>query len=576
VGYLPFYLMVSSGWHSVIASIALALGHSLSIGLLYLLAWKLFAHLPLRERTVLSCLAAALGAATAVFWAMIGSSFIDPLLLPMMLAGLLLLLGGDRPARRAAFAGALFGAAAALKYSNAVFALAAFPLALALPGCAAPAARLRAGFAYVAGGILAVGVLAGPWLVLMAREFGNPVFPLMNAWFQSPYAPPLNMMSERFTPKDLLAALTFPFRMATLNSRTYSEMLAPDVRLAAFLGAGVALLGLAAARTLPRARVLQATDYRVLAFLAVGSVLWLASSANGRYGIVVLLVTGICLARLAERLLPLGAARVALAVLLAVQVGTLVMASPSRWYLAHPWSRHWLHYQVPEPALREPALYVSVEVLPMAVVAPFLHPASAFVNFRGQHSIPAESPKLVAMLERYRGRVRTLGRGLELVDGKPRDEQVKAYDGTLLRIGYRVDTGDCFVIAWVADSDDALSRAANWFARAAPPALPMLSVVSCALRRAPRGPAHIAEERRFSVVFDRIEAACPALFRGQTATSEPLGPGWSRHYAALDARLEAYDQVVLNRYLAGTYLHLGRVSDWEHENPSLPVACGER
>src|SRR5687767_7794576 len=38
VGYLPFYLMVSSGWHSVLASIALAALHSLSIPLLYLLA----------------------------------------------------------------------------------------------------------------------------------------------------------------------------------------------------------------------------------------------------------------------------------------------------------------------------------------------------------------------------------------------------------------------------------------------------------------------------------------------------------------------------------------------------------
>ena len=52
VGYLPFNLMVSSGMHSVLASIALALLHSLSLALLYLLAWRLFAHLPARERVV--------------------------------------------------------------------------------------------------------------------------------------------------------------------------------------------------------------------------------------------------------------------------------------------------------------------------------------------------------------------------------------------------------------------------------------------------------------------------------------------------------------------------------------------
>ena len=38
VGYLPFYWMVSSGWHSVIASVALAVVHSTSLALLYLIA----------------------------------------------------------------------------------------------------------------------------------------------------------------------------------------------------------------------------------------------------------------------------------------------------------------------------------------------------------------------------------------------------------------------------------------------------------------------------------------------------------------------------------------------------------
>ena len=68
VGYLPFYLMVSSGWHSVLASIALAVAHSLSIALLYLLAWRLFAHLRGRDRTPSRRPATALGAATAVYW----------------------------------------------------------------------------------------------------------------------------------------------------------------------------------------------------------------------------------------------------------------------------------------------------------------------------------------------------------------------------------------------------------------------------------------------------------------------------------------------------------------------------
>ena len=114
IGYLPFYAMVSAGWHSVAVSVVLAVAHSVSIALLYLISRKLFAHLPQRERIGMSCFATALGAATAVFWATVGTSFLDPLLVPPMLAGLLLLLEHGS-ARRAALAGALFGAAAALK-----------------------------------------------------------------------------------------------------------------------------------------------------------------------------------------------------------------------------------------------------------------------------------------------------------------------------------------------------------------------------------------------------------------------------------------------------------------------------
>src|SRR5205807_1246584 len=355
IGYLPFYLMVKSGWHSVAVSIMLATAHSLSIGLLYLVARTLFADLPPRDRGVFSFLAAALGAATGVYWMTVGGSFLDPLLVPQMLAALPLLLREDRhAARRAALAGALFGAAAALKYSNAVYALAALPLALAMPGLAG-ASRLRACLAYVLGAAVAVGLLAGPWFALLMREFGNPAFPLLNAWFRSPHALPINLIGERFALRDPIALLAFPFRM------------------------------------------------------------------------VVLRLVGVWVARVVERLLPAYAARVALAMLLAVQVGMSVIASPPRWFISEEWSRRWFPFEAPQRALRDPALYLTVEILPMAVVAPFVHPASSFVNFRGQHSLPTDSPRLAALLERHRGHVRTLGRELKLVEGKPAEHQVKTY-----------------------------------------------------------------------------------------------------------------------------------------------------
>jgi len=556
VGYLPFYAM-ASGWHSALASIALAALHGSSLTFLFLLARKLFGHLPRGEQLTFSLLGTALGASTWVFWPTVGSSFLDPLLAPAILAGLLLLLGA---APRPGLAGALLGAAAALKYSNAIYVLAAFPLAFATAG------RLRGAAAYVLGAALAVAALAGPWLALLAREFGNPVFPLMNAWFESPHAPAVNLVSERFAPRGLGEALLLPFRMVTLDRHLYSETFAPDLRVAALC---VAFVTLPFMRHTVRGNALQGNDGRLFVFLAAGWVLWVMSSANARYGLPVLFLAGLALARLVERLLPQNVARIALAALLVLQVALCVFASPMRWYLAEPWSSRWLPYAPPE---RAPALYLSVEVLPMAVVAPFLHPASSFVNFAGQHSLPSDAPRLTALLEQHRGRVRALGRRLALADGKPDAAALQAYDAALRRLGYRVDATDCFTIAWRPE-EDALSRSLNKISMAAGASEP-LSVGSCALVAQPRDAADLEAERRASALFERIEKRCRALFRGQTAVTEPFGSGWSRNYAGLDARLEAFGGgVILHRHRSAALLDLGRLADWERDDSPLPAEC---
>jgi hypothetical protein len=248
---------------------------------------------------------------------------------------------------------------------------------------------------------------------------------------------------------------------------------------------------------------------------------------------------------------PPGAARTVLAALLAVQLVLMAMASPTRWFLAEPWTRAWLPYAPPERALREPALYLSAETQSMAAVAPFLAAGSAFVNVSGQLSLAADAPRLAALLERYRGRVRVLGRELQHAEAR------------LRRLGLRIDRQDCFVIEWRRGDSDALSRAANALALSRTAEEP-LDVTSCALLVAPRDPAELAAERRMSALFDRIEKACPGLFRGQSAVTEPLGGGWARHYNGLDARLEALGgRAVLRRYRSLAEVDLGPLSGWE-------------
>ena len=165
----------------------------------------------------------------------------------------------------------------------------------------------------------------------------------------------------------------------------------------------------------------------------------------------------------------------------------------------------WLPYEVPESAVREPALYLTVEKLPMAVLAPFLHPASSFVNVRGQHSLPTDSPRLAALLERHRGRVRTIGRGLELVDGRPAEAR-QGCDATMRRFGYRLDATDCFACHGAREPGLAVARGERLAG-----AQVDRGAFGGELRAAPRGrdPADVERERRASALFDRIEKAAP-------------------------------------------------------------------
>ena len=560
LGYLPFYAMVHAGWHSVIVSVVLALAHAANLTLLFVIARKLLA----RDGDILAALGAALGAATAVFWAMVGTSFIDILLTVPMLAAVALLLGtGPRlAASRAAWAGVLFGCAASLKYSNAFFALAAG--VLALPSLAA----------YIGGGIAAAAVFAGPWLAHLYREFGNPFFPLFNAWFRSPDFLPINLSASRYVPGDLAEFLGFPFRMMSSESLSYAEISAPDLRFASLALLAVAV-PLAFARRRPAEGRFGAQDARFFAFFVLALLAWIATSANARYGLLVLLLVGPCAARLAEGALGPRAARVALGVLLVLQVGVCVTNSPARWFVVERWSRDWFPYVVPKAALQQPALYLNVETQAMSVIAPFLNSGSAFVNVRGQATgTPGWKRVVEPWIDRH-GAVRTIGPGLRLdALGKPRREVLAGYDGTLERFGWRVDSNDCLPIEWRTDDDDRLSRWANVLAGEPPARGKFFSLVSCALVPVARDTRETAAEARVSRIFDRIERECPRLFRGQSAVTDRFGAGWSRTYNGLDARLETHGgRAVLAPLFRLTYFDLGELADWEKDAGPRPASC---
>lgn len=579
IGFLPFYWMVSSGWHSVVVSVLLAAAHAANIALLYAISSRLFADHAARQRTILSLLAAALGAASAVFWATVGTSFLDPLLTVPMLGAVLLLLRDGQP-MRVFWAGALFGAAAAMKYSNAMFALAAVVLVVLQSG-AGTYLRLRLFAAYSAGIAAGLALFGAPAFIYLYREYGNPVFPLFNAWFRSPDFPPISIFAERFAPKDLLDALSFPLRAVSPQSMTYAEISAPDLRFAGLvvLGVGVAVAALLRQRGNPAPRALGSMDVRLLVFFALCYVAWLVSSTNGRYGMLVLLLMGPLVARLADRLLPPAAARGSLAILLVAQAAACALISQPRWFMIDLWSDRWLPYEVPARGKSEPALYLTVETQAMSVIVPFLHPDSSFINLRGQHSVEHGAARLQALLARHKGRVRTIGRALRLQrDGAPRPALVELYDSTLLRHGLRVDPRDCFRVTWRPQRYDTLSQFANLLVTSdAGVRESNVALVSCALTPGTWSAAEIAEEKRISAVYERMERSCPGVFRGQTAVTEKIGTEWSRSYAGLEAQVATHQgMLVLEPYFKLRHHFLGTIAEWERGIPAaMEKPCRE-
>ena len=188
-GYLPFYWMVDAGWHSLAIGLTLAAVHATSLILLWELGERiLFAGTD--SPKTFACLGVFLGAITPVYLGLLGGTFLEPMLAPLIFAALLAAaLGVRHPSPGAGiahfiFVGCVMGVATGLKLTCIVFA-AALGLTLLTLACIG---RIRFGLIWSYSLGLAVGYLLanGWWAWTLYKEFSNPFFPFFNEIFRSP------------------------------------------------------------------------------------------------------------------------------------------------------------------------------------------------------------------------------------------------------------------------------------------------------------------------------------------------------------------------------------------------------
>jgi hypothetical protein len=583
LAHVPRALMGACGWSELAVASMLAAVQALNVWCLWWIA---------RDRipgAVGPALAAVIALLTPVFLSQLGTSYIDASTGLGILAGVWACRragDSDRSAWRwAALGGLAMGAAAGLKLSNALPALVAPILFVgAWHGARVGTRAARIGGALLAfglGGAIGVAVTLGGWGSQVYRIHGNPIFPIADHVFNpipAAHAPPpapaaapvaapgplarlervamlARASGSRFVPQSFTDALWLPWRMAdpTLPmNMAYVEWHAPDPRAAIVMSLALVLL-LRGALGQPRragappgppsaARI----DLPLWAFVAAWWVVWVHSSANGRYGVSLLMLAAVPIVQAIWVLVPTGrwrAAAVSSLLVICTAYGVLIQ-DRSDIVAGGRWEDGALRANLPASMREAPALHVSLGFFSWSYLLPKMHPQSSIATFaslcRGSGCPHGNSTALMAsVLREWRGQLRLIAPVDALSDGQPRlsDAARRAMDMQLAEFELRIDAQRCDAFevrpnlanAWLAEptSTGETVRPSDW-------------VASCALVEAAGAQAAAAALRdRHAAVFRTLERACPNELGAPTGVTQWIGEdSWFQLYLERDIRVK--------------------------------------
>lgn len=396
--------------------------HGLNLWLVFVIARAVLSDFGGRTPAWLALVCVVVAASGSAFRAEIGTVFHDLVGSLFVLGALALFLhanrvvGATRWSGRAAAAGLLFGIGLGLKYTL-IFYLPGFVLALAVtPGVAS---RRWAIGNWLAGATIGFVLVAGWWLRVLGREFGNPIFPLYNTIFQSPFARLDNFGDHRFLPTSWAQALFYPLHFAR-EPLAVSELAFRDWRFAAIqllvmVGAAVLAWHVLAGRRVawpptgrgpvagPSARLF------LVVFVLVSYVAWQWQFSIYRYAAALELVAPVIAVVLATWIW--GQRRRSLAVVLGIFVVLLATTRPAVWGRV-PWSGAFLEMEVPALPRPDRTVVLMTTFAPMSFVIAGFPPAVRFVRLESNfHHVEDQT----RMGEQIRGLLRASDRDFYLL-----------------------------------------------------------------------------------------------------------------------------------------------------------------
>jgi hypothetical protein len=591
--YVPFYVLIKLGLPGLAVGTVLAVIHSVLLWLTYELACRVSPSDNRRERFFFALSVTTLAFMNPVLLQQIGSSFADITTAILVLGGWLLLIQAIlRPRLRlVVFAAILLGLSTALKLTNGLYAAAAFFLVVFLP--LPIAARIRNLFCF--GATLAgTFVLAtAPWSVQLARNLGNPMFPILNI-LSKPETAITSGKHYRFIPESLTDGLLRPFAMTGTDSMIAEELAAPDVRYA-FLLVVFVLSALAWAwRSRGDAAIAPTTEEyksstRALTALgfafAFAWIVWLDNSGNSRYFIPMASVSAVLAVALLFRLLvnhTLGRNAILLALFVA-QGTTLVLETDFRWNQS-PWAGRWFNVEMPESLANRPSLYLSIGTQSNSFIIPFLAKGSGVINIAGGYPLGpdgADAARVRAMIARNSPNLRVLVGGDRIYPDSALLTPLQSdVDDVLSTFDLRVDMSDCETITvyglrpmvWWPLQSSAPAPATP------PPRFKYTShLASCHLVADNRDKsAEVAARRAVDVALDHLEESCPAVLQPRRLPTQRINGVWVRMYTASDlAAWVSQGQVKIVSALGDPRgIAVGSEAAWARG--PLPLECGRR
>jgi hypothetical protein len=363
-----------------------------------LLAWCCLASIGVGStltRLGLTLVALAIGATGAGSAPLIGSTTGDLMAAVPVLIGLYFLVRGSDVAavspenafRDLIFAGGLGGLAVGSKLTMGPYGIAMAAALIVLPRRIFVQGLMRFLSAGAAGWLLTGGYHHLRMLLL----FGNPLFPMMNNVFQSPYWEHAATLDTRFLPKTAFDAIFYPFEWATYAGHgIVSEMPFRDIRIALSISLGILVMASWGLSYLAKKRIGSTVPPSIRALVIFGLVaysIWLPIFSIYRYLLPLEMLSGLFI------VLALGALTIRTAwvpTALGAAVACIVTTVPLEW--GHvPFGKKYL--EISAPVLPPDTLVTMIDGDGVSYLIPFLDRHTTWISLNnnflklGQHNL---------------------------------------------------------------------------------------------------------------------------------------------------------------------------------------------